>query len=78
MSARDKLANEPFSWTVRADGTVIISYHAAPVTALRGQRASRFLERVAVADVPAAQQLMARATGQFKRGNERVGKQRRT
>jgi hypothetical protein len=70
---RDPLASQPFSWTSRADGTVIISYRAAPVTSLRGQRAARFLARVADTDGPGAQQLMARATGNFKRGTERRG-----
>jgi hypothetical protein len=71
VDRREGLADEPFSWAARADGTVIISYRSAPVTALRGQRAARFLDRVAAVDAGGAQQLMARATGNFKRGNER-------
>lgn len=51
-------------------------YHDAPVTLLRGKAAIRFIERVADADPAVAQQLMARATGQFKRGNERDQKRR--
>jgi hypothetical protein len=61
----------PFSYLTRADGTVVISYHGAPVTMLRGKAAARFAGRMAGADDAAAQQLMARATGNFKRGNER-------
>lgn len=64
-------ADGPFSYSTRADGTVVISYHGAPVTLLRGNAAARFATRVADADEPAAQQLMARATGNFRRGNER-------
>ena len=71
MPTNDPLADEPFAWAARGDGTVIITYHTAPVTALRGQRAARFLARVDGVDAPTAQQLMARATGNFKRGNER-------
>ncbi len=41
------------------------------VTTLAGARASKFLSRVEVADNPGAQDLMARATGNYKRGNER-------
>ena len=67
----DPLADEPFSWLTRADGTIVISYHAAPVTLLRGRAAERFTTRVTGADAAAAQLLMARATGNFKRGNER-------
>jgi hypothetical protein len=63
--------NPPFSYATRADGSVVISYHAAPVTILRGKAAARFASRMVGADDEAAQQLMARATGNFKRGNER-------
>jgi hypothetical protein len=41
------------------------------VTLLRGKAAARFMTRVAGVEAAAAQQLMARATGNFKRGNER-------
>lgn len=71
MPRTDPLADEPFSWLTRADGTIVISYHAAPVTLLRGRAAERFTTRVSGADAAAAQLLMARATGNFKRGNER-------
>ena len=71
MPAPDPLANEPFSWLTRADGAIVIRYHDAPVTLLRGKAAEKFTARVSKADRPAAQQLMARATGNFKRGNER-------
>ena len=65
------LANGPFSWLSRADGTIVIRYHDAPVTLLRGKAAEKFALRVSGAEGPAAQQLMARVTGNFKRGNER-------
>jgi hypothetical protein len=67
----DPLAGEPFSFTTRADGTVVISYHGAPVTLLRGRAAERFAARADRVDAGGAQQLMARATGNFRRGNER-------
>ena len=71
MPGRDPLADEPFSYLARSDGTIVIRYHAAPVTLLRGKAAARFATRVADADAAGAQQLMARATGNFKRGDER-------
>jgi hypothetical protein len=67
----DPLAGQPFSYLTRADGSIVIRYRAAPVTLLRGKAAARFTTRMAGADAAAAQQLMARATGNFKRGNER-------
>jgi len=65
------LGDEPFSFAPRADGSIVIRYRAAPVTILRGASAARFAMRIADADAATAQQLMARATGNFKRGNER-------
>ena len=72
----DPLAGEPFSFVARADGSVVIRYHTAPVTLLRGKAAARFMTRITGADAAGAQQLMARATGQFKRGNERASDRR--
>ena len=74
MESPDPLGSMPFSYSTRADGSILISYHTAPVTILRGRSAERFVTRIAHADEAASQQLMARATGNFKRGNERVGK----
>ncbi len=70
----DPLESMPFSYATRSDGTIVISYRSAPVTILRGRSAERFTTRVSGTDAPGAQQLMARATGNFKRGNERDGK----
>jgi hypothetical protein len=67
----DPLAGEPFSYVTRADGSIVIRYHEAPVTLLRGRAAERFAARMNGAEGLAAQQLMARVTGNFKRGNER-------
>jgi len=74
MEKPDPLAGEPFSSSTRSDGSIVIRYHEAPVTVLRGRAAERFSARMADADSAAAQQLMARATGNFKRGNERADK----
>jgi hypothetical protein len=67
----DPLSGEPFSFVTRADGSIVVRYHEAPVTLLRGRAAERFASRMSNADGPAAQQLMARVTGNLKRGNER-------
>ena len=46
------------------------------VKTLTGTEASTFLSRIEDADRRQAQLLMARATRNFKRGNERPGKRR--
>ncbi len=49
----------------------MITHHGRLATVLRGERAGRFLEAVRVADPEAAMELMARLTGNYRRGNER-------
>jgi hypothetical protein len=46
-----------FSYLRRWDGSLLVSYGAAPITVLRGRAA----ERLAAADPETAQRLMARA-----------------
>jgi hypothetical protein len=60
-----------FAWASTKDGRVRISWRGKVVTTLAGGSATRFLEQVEGADEEAEQLLMARATGNFKRGNER-------
>ncbi|MFN0154659.1 MAG: hypothetical protein ACKVUT_09790 [Gaiella sp.] len=52
---------------IERQGTVVISHRGRQATVLRGERAAAFL-----AEVEADQQgVMARWTGNYKRGNER-------
>ena len=60
-----------FDYTPTKDGQVFISYHGRNVTTLRGVVADRFLARMQASRGDETQQVMARATGNFKRGNER-------
>jgi len=54
-----------------ADGSVRISRHGKRVMTLGGLEAARFLNALRTADDNEAQLLMARFTGDYKRGNER-------
>ena len=65
-----------FSWRRLKDGRILISRDGRVVTRLAGERAQRFATRAADADDEVAQQLMARATGNYRRGNERSSKPR--
>jgi hypothetical protein len=57
-----------FEFSRRKGGEVVIFHHGRPAATLRGDRAERFLLAVSSGD---PQQVMARATGNYKRGNER-------
>jgi len=60
-----------FAYRSRKSGEVEISYHGKLVTTLRGEAAAKFMRRVHSLEGREAQLLMARVTGNFKRGNER-------
>ena len=59
-----------FSWERTKDGRVRISRDGRVVTTLAGKHAEAFMRRIEGASDDAAQDLMARATGNYKRGNE--------
>lgn len=63
-------APDGFAWTTRKNGDVAISHHGRAATVLRGRRAADFLDDVEGADDASAQELMARLTGNYRRGNE--------
>lgn len=65
-----------FAYTVRNDGTVVITHHGRLATVLRGRRAEEFLAEVGSDPQRTDPQgAMARWTGNYKRGNERTAKQ---
>lgn len=57
-----------FTYTKYKNGDVVILHHGRIATTLRGRRADQFLAKVVDGD---EQAVMARATGNYKRGNER-------
>jgi hypothetical protein len=59
-----------FDWHRRGDD-VIVTHHGRTATTLRGGRARRFLDEIAAGD---PQQVMARWTGNYRRGNERTAR----
>jgi hypothetical protein len=68
------LADEPFDYHVTKDNKVFIYWHDKAVTTLAGKQAQKFLRQLDGQDAAGEQLVMARFTGNFKRGNEREGK----
>ena len=60
-----------FDWQATQDGRVRITWRGRVVTTLAGAAAARFVHQAESADEETVQGLLARATGNFKRGNER-------
>lgn len=71
MLAAMGLEDDPFDWRVTKNGQVHVSRGGRTVTIMRGAAASQLLAKLERADDEAAQHLLARATGNYKRGNER-------
>lgn len=63
-----------FAWRRSKDGALEVSWQGRPATTLRGPAADRLETKLRGADERGIQMLLARATGNFKRGNEREGK----
>ncbi|MDB1086806.1 hypothetical protein PJ985_04405 [Streptomyces sp. ACA25] len=60
-----------FRFEEHADGSVRITHHGRPAAVLRGSRAGEFRAEVTAGD---PQQVMARWTGNYRRGNERTAR----
>ncbi len=64
-----------FTYRSRKSGDVEILHHGRVAATLRGHDAEDFLTEAPDASSAEAQQLMARLTGNYKRGNERLASQ---
>jgi len=64
-----------FTYRSRKNGDIEILHHGRIAATLRGHDAEDFLAEAPDAASPEAQQLMARLTGNYKRGNERLASQ---
>lgn len=65
------MAAEPFTYRRTKDGRILISRGSRIVVTVAGSRAASLAAALATADEEEAQQLLARATGNYRRGNER-------
>jgi len=69
---RNKLDENPFEYTVSKDEKVFISYEGKQIKSLKGMDAKRLLGKIQHAETETdIQLLLAKITGNFKRGNER-------
>ena len=66
------LDDRPFSSRVTKDRRVLVTYRGRQVTVVAGKAAERLIASLESADDETTQHLLARVTGNFKRGNERL------
>ncbi|KQL46022.1 hypothetical protein AN963_13525 [Brevibacillus choshinensis] len=74
IDKRNRLDGKPFSYRVTKNNTVFLDYQGQQVKILNGKEAERFLEKIksAEGDEKEVQLILAKVTGNFKRGNERL------
>ncbi|MBT4161075.1 MAG: hypothetical protein HOE54_07180 [Gammaproteobacteria bacterium] len=77
MDTDIKFGDCPFGYRQTKNGTVQISYKNKVVTTLKGKDADKFTFKISSADQQSQQMQMAKVTGHFKHGNEKVSKQKR-
>ncbi|MFW9919947.1 MAG: hypothetical protein ACFFED_10125 [Candidatus Thorarchaeota archaeon] len=69
------LDDTPYSWKLVEDA-VHIFWRGQRVTTLKKEKVEAFLTRISIASEKEAQLVMAKITGNFKRGNERSGRKK--
>jgi hypothetical protein len=67
----DPLADDPFAFRLTKDGRIHIDRGGRTVAVVAGKAAATLASKLEAADPSVAQQLLARASGNYRRGNER-------
>jgi hypothetical protein len=71
IDKRNRLNEAPFSYRVSKDHKVFLEYEGKVVKILKGKDAEKFIEKINVAtNEKELQLILAKITGNFKRGNE--------
>lgn len=73
----NRLDDNHFDYQVTKDNKVMLYWHNKHIKTLSGKQAHKFIGQIAGLDGAEAQLVLARFTGNFKRGNERDGKHKR-
>jgi len=71
VDKRNVLANEIFTYQINKEKKVFISWSGKLVKVLKGDDAQKFLSKILGLDDQGVQLVMAKVTGNFKRGTER-------
>jgi hypothetical protein len=72
---RNKLAEEPFDYDITKDNRVLLYWQGKLIKTLAGKQAQKFISQIEGLNGQEAQLILAKVTGNFKRGNEKDNKQ---
>lgn len=76
IDKRNILDEEPFAYKITKDKKIFIYCRGKEVMILRGRESEGFLSKMQNANIKEGQLIMAKITGNFKRGNEKNNKRR--
>lgn len=71
IDARGRLDEQPFAYRTSKECQLFVSWHGRTIMTVRGDDARRPFARLATLDDAGVQLALAKATGNFKHGNER-------
>ncbi|GKW46518.1 hypothetical protein [Planococcus sp. NCCP-2050] len=72
---RNRLEENPFTYSISKNQTVFISYEGKQIKIAKGKEAEKLIGKIQQAETDKDVQLvLAKATGNFKHGNEKMGK----
>ncbi len=71
VDKRGKLEENMFDYQITKDKRVLLFWYGKHIKTLAGKEAQKFIDKIDQLDEVEAQLLLAKVTGNFKRGNER-------
>ena len=79
IDKRNRLGEEPFAYRMTKDGTVAINYKGKQIKVVKDREAERLIARIKAVEnnILEVQLLLAKITGNFKHGNEKLSKNKR-
>lgn len=67
-----KFSSKVFNYTATKNGKVFIYWQGKLAKTLKGKESRKFISRIIRSNAEEQQIIMAKTTGNFKRGNERI------
>jgi hypothetical protein len=79
IDKRNRLSEEPFTYQTTKKGTIVIYYKGKQIKMIKDSEAENLITRIKEVEgnLTEVQLLLAKITGNFKRGNEKIGKNKR-
>jgi hypothetical protein len=79
IDKRNRLSEEPFAYQTTKKGAVVIYYKGKQIKIIKDSEAEALIARILEVEdsITEVQLLLAKITGNFKRGNEKIGKNKR-